>query len=475
MEPKPYLVAGHWKTGSQTLEVRSPFSGEVLASVGEPTGEDVETAVQSARDFFSRNPRLSAWERSDALTHIAERLNERRDELTTLVAMESGKPIKWAKSELVHAVLTARETAEEARRLGGELMRLDTDSSMGSRLGIVRRFPVGPVLAITPFNFPVALVIHKLAPALAVGAPMVVKPSPKTPLSALMLGELFVETDLPRELCSILPLTSEGTQRLASDSRFAKVSFTGSTDVGWKLRAAIPKASVTLELGGNAGVIVHRDAKLDRAAMRIAWGGFYNSGQSCIAVQRVLVHQDVASEFTERLISEVRRLNVGDPLDPETDVGPMIDRAALDRVSAWVDEATRGGATILEGAKREDPFYYPTLLANTSLDMNVRCKEIFGPVVTVDTYTDVQDAMNEMNSSNYGLQAGVFSSDIDLIFEAHQQLQVGGVIANDVPAFRAYQMPYGGSKDSGVGREGPRYAMEELTESRSLVISHIAL
>jgi acyl-CoA reductase-like NAD-dependent aldehyde dehydrogenase len=314
-----------------------------------------------------------------------------------------------------------------------------------------------------------------MAPALAVGAPIVIKPATKTPLGALLLAELFAETDLPPEMLSVLPIGGSEAGELAKDERFSKISFTGSSQVGWDLKKADPKKAVTLELGGNAGVIVHSDADLQYAAQRIAFGGFYQAGQSCIAVQRVLVHESVMDDFTERLVSEVAKLKTGDPMDPATDVGPVIDHDALERISQWVDEAVQAGAEVVAGAKREDPFYLPTVLSRTNMDMKVRNEEIFGPVVTLDTYSDFDAALEEVNNSKYGLQAGVFTKDVDRIFLAHRELEVGGVIQNDVSSFRADQMPYGGTKDSGSGREGVRWAMDEMTEPRILVLSGIPL
>ena len=354
-------------------------------------------------------------------------------------------------------------------------MRLDTEGSLGPRAALVRRFPMGPVLAIAPFNFPVNLVAHKMAPALAVGAPIVVKPATKTPLGALRLGELFLETELPRAMLSVLPISGSKAGELAKDDRFKKISFTGSSQVGWDLKAADPRKHVTLELGGNAGVIVHSDGDLDQAADRVAFGGYYQAGQSCISVQRVFVHADVAEAFEEKLVDAVSALKTGDPMDPETDVGPLIDRDALDKVASIVDEAVQNGAEILVGGKREDPFYAPTILRRTSGDMKVRQEEIFGPVTTLETYNEFDEAIALANETRYGLQAGVFTRDIDRIFTAHRDLEVGGVIVNDVSAFRADQMPYGGTKDSGVGREGLRWAMAEMTEEKVLVLSRVPL
>ena len=474
-ETKKYLVAGEWRAGNDSFDVTSPYDGASVARVARPSADDVETAVASAHEAFKECRLLPIHVRAEALAHISKRLDERADEVAEMIAREGGKPLKWAKVEASRAVSTFRWAAEECRRIGGEVMRLDSDASAGSRVALIRRFPLGPVLAIAPFNFPVNLVAHKMAPALAVGAPIVVKPATKTPLGALLLGELFMETDLPPAMCSVLPIGGSEAGDLAEDERFKKISFTGSSQVGWDLKGADPKKAVTLELGGNAGVIVHSDADLDAAAARIAFGGFYQAGQSCISVQRVFAHEDVAESFQERLVAEVEKLKTGDPMDPETDVGPLIDHDALEKVSSLVDEAVQNGAEILIGGKREDPFYAPTVLRKTARDMKVRQQEIFGPVVTLETYGSFDEAIELANETPYGLQAGVFTRDIDRIFQAHRDIEVGGVIVNDVSAFRADQMPYGGTKDSGVGREGLRWAMEEMTEEKILVLSHVPL
>ena len=472
---RPYLVAGEWKTGADSFAVESPYDGDVVATVGRPGDTDVEAAIAAASDVFDDTRKLPIHARAEALMHISRRLAERTDEVAELIAREGGKPLKWAKVEATRAVSTFRWAAEECRRYSGDLMRLDTEASLGSRLGIIRRFPLGPVLAIAPFNFPVNLVAHKMAPALAVGAPIVIKPATKTPLGALLLGELFMETDLPEPMCSVLPVGGSEAGRMAHDERFAKISFTGSSEVGWELRKENPRKAVTLELGGNAGVIVHSDGDLPTAAQRIAFGGYYQAGQSCISVQRVLVHSEVEAEFNKLLVKEVEKLRTGDPMDPNTDVGPLIDHDSLERVSAWVDEAVQSGAEVLTGGKREDPFYKPTVLSRTNPGMKVRCEEIFGPVITVGSYGDFDQAVSEVNNSRYGLQAGVFTSDINRLLIAHRDIKVGGLIANDVSAFRADQMPYGGTKDSGSGREGLRYAMDEMTEPRILVLSNVPL
>jgi aldehyde dehydrogenase (NAD+) len=475
MTTKRFLVAGEWRTGDGTFEVRSPYDGSVVAEVGVPTEADVEEAAATAEATFAESRHLPVHARAEALTHISRRLAERNEEIAQLIAREGGKPLKWATVEATRAVSTFRWAAEVLRAGDDEFLRLDTEASLGSRVGIVRRFPLGPVLGITPFNFPVNLVAHKVAPALAVGAPIVVKPARATPLGALVLGELFAETDLPKGMVQVLPVSSQVADGMARDPRYRKLSFTGSSEVGWYLKGLDPRKRVTLELGGNAGVIVHSDADLDLAAQRVAFGGYYQAGQSCISVQRVLVQSEVYEDFAARLVKQVESLKLGDPLDPTVDVGPLIDAGALERIDAWVKEAVAGGAEVLTGGERKDPFYVPTVLARTTPEMKVRCEEIFGPVTTVSPYQTFEEALAEVNNSRYGLQAGVFTRDIERIFQAHRELEVGGLIVNDVSAFRADQMPYGGSKDSGFGREGLRYAMEEMTEPRIMVLSHVPL
>ncbi|CAN5202174.1 aldehyde dehydrogenase family protein [soil metagenome] len=474
MTTRPFYIAGAWRTGHDVVEVTSPYDGRVVASLGVPTDDDVEEAVARAAETFTESRHLPTHARSEALMHVSRRIGERVDELAELIAREGGKPLKWSRIEVTRAVSTFRWAAEEARRMDGEFLALDTEESLGSRAGIVRRFAFGPVLGISPFNFPVNLVAHKVAPALAVGAPIVVKPAGVTPLGALAIAELFDETDLPKGMLSVLPISSDRAQRLVEDRRFKKLSFTGS-GIGWRLKGLDPRKHATLELGGNAGVIVHSDADLDHAATRVAVGGYYQAGQSCIAVQRVLIQSEIYEDFVARLVKQVESLKVGDPLDPTVDVGPVIDAGALDRIDAWVKEAVAQGAEILTGGRREGPLYFPTLLANTRPEMKVRCEEVFGPVVTVQPYQTFEEALAELNNSEYGLQAGVFTSSIERAMLAHRELEVGGVIVNDVSAFRADQMPYGGSKESGYGREGLRYAMQEMTEPRIMVLSHVPL
>jgi aldehyde dehydrogenase (NAD+) len=475
MAVRPFLVNGEWRTGEGTFEVHSPFDDSVVAEIGVPTAADVEEAVATAAATFEESRKLPVWARSEALDHISKRLGETIEENAKLIAAEGGKPLKWATVEATRASSTFRWASEVIRHGDDELMRLDTEQSLGSRVGILRRFPIGPVLGITPFNFPLNLVAHKVAPSLAVGAPIVVKPASATPIGSLRLAEFFAETDLPKGMFQVLPVSSKVADGMARDERFRKISFTGSSEIGWYLKGLDPKKHVTLELGGNAGVIVHSDADLDLAAQRIAFGGYYQAGQSCISVQRVLVASEVYEDFAARLTKQVEQLKVGDPMDPTVDVGPVIQRTEVDRIREWVDEAVSQGAEILTGGTGDGPFFQPTLISHVTPEMKVCREEVFGPVVTISPYETFDDALAMVNDSKFGLQAGVFTNDINRAFEAHRTIDVGGVIVNDVSAFRADQMPYGGSKDSGFGREGLRFAMEEMTEPRIMVLSHVPL
>src|SRR6266516_3297456 len=351
MTVRPFLVNGEWRTGEGTTTVRSPFDESVVAELGVPTPQDAEEATATAAETFKESRHLPVHARSEALDHISRRLAETVGENAELIAQEGGKLLKWATAEATRAVSTFRWASEVLRHGEDELMRLDTEASLGSRVGLVRRFPVGPVLGITPFNFPLNLVAHKVAPALAVGAPIVVKPASATPLGALRLAEFYAETELPKGMYQVLPVSSKVADGMARDARYRKISFTGSAEIGWYLKGLDPKKRVTLELGGNAGVIVHSDADLDLAAKRIAFGGYYQAGQSCISVQRVLVASEVYEDFAARLVKEVESLKVGDPMDPTVDVGPVIQRSEVERIDSWVKEAVSQGAQILTGGK----------------------------------------------------------------------------------------------------------------------------
>jgi acyl-CoA reductase-like NAD-dependent aldehyde dehydrogenase len=474
----PYWVAGRPGTGSEVLEVRSPHDGAVAGRTTQATADDVEAAAAAAAGAAAACAATPAHVRAAALDLVSRRLAERHEEVAELITAESGKPLKWARLEASRAVSTFRWGAEEARRWSGSLQRLDTDPAATGRMALVRRAPRGPVLGIAPFNFPLNLVAHKVAPAIAVGAPIVLKPAPATPLSALLLGEILAETELPDGAWSVLPVPNEVAAELVRDPRLPVVSFTGSVPVGWSIRDAVPRKHVTLELGGNAAVVVapdQDDAALAHAAARIATFAMYQAGQSCISVQRVFAHRAVAGPLTERVVEAVQKLVTGDPTDAATDVGPLIDEPAARRVESWVEEAVADGARLLTGGTRNGAAYAPTVLADVPATAKVACEEVFGPVVVIDAVDSVDEAFARVNDSRFGLQAGVFTGDLKLAFRAARELEVGGVIIGDVPSFRADQMPYGGLKDSGVGREGVRAAMEDLTEERVLVLTGIDL
>ncbi|WP_439659959.1 aldehyde dehydrogenase family protein [Lentzea sp. HUAS TT2] len=431
------------------------------------TPADVENAVAKAVAVAPELAALPAHRRASALDHVSRRLAERAEEFAQAINDDSGKPLKWARVEVTRAISTFRWASEEARRFSGELQRLDTDPSAEGRLALVRRVPRGPVLGIAPFNFPLNLVAHKVAPAIAVGAPIVLKPAPATPKVAFLLGELLAETDLPDGAFSILHLSNEDTARLVEDPRMPVVSFTGSGPVGWGIKERVPRKHVTLELGGNAAAIVAPDWQdVEFAAQRIATFAMYQAGQSCISVQRVYVHTDVYDAVSEAVVQHVNKLDVAG------DVGPLINDAAADRVEEWVREA---GATVLTGGTREGRTYAPTVLTDVPEDSKVNVEEVFGPVVTLTRVDSVEEAFDLVNASRYGLQAGLFTTDVRLAFRAAQRLQVGGVIVGDVPSYRADQMPYGGVKESGIGREGLRAAMDDLTEQRVLVLTGLEL
>ncbi|MCT2588143.1 aldehyde dehydrogenase family protein [Actinophytocola gossypii] len=474
--PRAAWIAGRAEQSDRTLAVHHPFDGDEIASVCVPSADQVERAVDAAASVAREFRGTPAHVRAAALDHVSRRLAERADEVAETITAENGKPLKWATVEVTRAVATFRFAAEEARRFSGDLQRLDTDPSAEGRLAVTRRVPRGPVLGIAPFNFPLNLVAHKVAPAIAVGAPIVVKPAPRTPLSALLLGELLTETDLPAGAFSVLAVGNEETAALVRDPRLPVVSFTGSGPVGWSLMDSAPRKQVVLELGGNGAAVVCADwPDLDFAAKRIATFGNYQAGQSCIAVQRVLVDRAVADEFVPKLVDAVANLRTGDPHDPEVEVGPLVDEAAAERVESWVAEAVSAGATVLVGGKRDGASVAPTVLADVPREAKAWREEVFGPVLAVSVTDGLDDAFAQVNDSVYGLQAGVFTRDVGVAFRARAELDVGGVIVGDVPSFRADQMPYGGVKGSGFGREGVRSAMNDLTEERVMVLTGLEL
>jgi acyl-CoA reductase-like NAD-dependent aldehyde dehydrogenase len=474
-----FWIAGRRERGARSFEVRSPYDGALVAEVGVPDDDQVERAVAGAGAAAAATAGLPAHVRAQALRHVSARLEERAEEMAELITAESGKPRRWAAVEVARAASTFRWAAEEARRWSGELQRLDTDVAGERRLAVVRRFPRGPVLAIAPFNFPLNLVAHKVAPALAVGATLVIKPAPKTPLSALLLGELLAETDLPAGSWSVLPVLDEAMPALVADPRLPVVSFTGSGPVGWRIKDAVPRKHVTLELGGNGAVLVAPDwsgpEDLRWAAERIATFANYQAGQSCISVQRVFADRTVYDALVGELVQAVARLRTGDPRDPEVEVGPVINLASAERIESWIAAAVEGGATVLAGGERTGTTVSPTVVVDVPPGSLLVEDEVFGPVVTVTPVDGVEDGFARINDSRFGLQAGVLTRDLTTAFAAHRNLDVGGVVVGDVPSYRADQMPYGGVKGSGVGREGLRAAMEDFTVEKVMVLSGIDL
>jgi len=466
-----FYLAGKWLEEGTPVEIRAPYDGTPLATVFQGTAEHVERAIQSAVRAFGSTRRLPAFERQRVLRSIAQYITSRKEEFARTMAQEAGKPLKAARTEVERAVFTFTVAAEETTRIPGEYLSLDWQQFTSGRWGIVRRFPLGPIAGITPFNFPLNLVAHKVAPAIASGCPIILKPAPQTPLTSFLLAEAVEQAGLPDGAFNVLPLSNEEAGLLITDDRIKMISFTGSAPVGWEIKRRAGKKKVVLELGGNAGVVIHSDADLAWAAERCVTGGFSYAGQTCISVQRILVERSAFKKFTDLLLDGVSRLQVGDPMDESTDLGPLIRESDAMRASEWVQEAVQDGATLLTGGKRHGSILEPTVLTGTRPDMKVNCQEIFAPVVTIESYDDFSLALRRINESPYGLQAGVFTRDANRIFQAYDELEVGGVIAGDVPSFRIDHMPYGGVKDSGLGREGLRYAIEEMTEPKLLVMN----
>jgi acyl-CoA reductase-like NAD-dependent aldehyde dehydrogenase len=466
-----FFLDGKWITDGEPFEVLAPYDHSVVGATFRATAAHAEAAVLAAQRAFQITRKMPGYERQGILRKISEAIKTRLEEFARIMALEAGKPIRTARVEVERAIFTFAVAAEEATRIGGEYIPLDWQPSAVGRAGIVRRFSLGPILAITPFNFPLNLVAHKVAPAIAAGCTIVLKPAPQTPLSSLLLAEVIEKAGWPAGALNVLPLAILEAERLVSDDRLKLLSFTGSAPVGWALKQKSGKKKVVLELGGNAGVIVHSDADVEDAARRCVLGGFSYAGQSCISVQRIFVQRSVEEQFLALLAAGVNKLKTGDPLDESSDVGPMISEAAARRAASWVEEAVAGGAKLIAGGKRMGSVLEPTILTRTQSKMKVNCEEVFAPVVVVEPYDDFPEAIRRVNDSPYGLQAGVFTCDSKLLFTAFEELEVGGVIARDVSAWRIDHMPYGGVKDSGMGREGLRYAIEEMTEPRILVLN----
>jgi acyl-CoA reductase-like NAD-dependent aldehyde dehydrogenase len=471
-KPHPIFLAGQWVESDDPLVVTNPADPDNPAgSTFHATPEQYEAAVEAAVAAFETTRHLPAYERGRILREISAGIAARREELGRLIALESGKPIRDALVEADRAVLTFRLGAEEAERMVGETIPLDLMPSSKGRLGITRRFAAGPVAAISPFNFPLNLAAHKIAPAIAAGCPILLKPPSKDPLTMLTVAEIIEAAGVPAGAVSILPMSRELGDRMVSDERFKVLTFTGSPAVGWRMKDRAGKKRVVLELGGNAGVIVDATADLDWAVRRILVGGFGYAGQVCISVQRMFVHRSIWEPFMERFVEGARALRLGDPLDPATDVGPMVDAAAASRTQRWVDEAVELGGKLLLGGRADGTLFPPTILTDVPVTAQVCSNEAFAPLVVAFPFDDFDAAIRAVNDSSFGLQTGVFTNDLAHGWRAFNELEVGGVIVNDIPTYRIDHMPYGGVKDSGLGREGLRWAIEDMTEVRIMVLA----
>ena len=467
------LIGNELTKGTSVIPVVNPFTGEPFAEVCLADSVEIDKAINLAEEAFKKTRVLPSYQRSRICAEVASGIQDRSDEFSKIIAQESGKPLIYARAEVARSVSTFEIASQEALRLDGEMLTLDITESAHGKAGLTRRFPIGPIAGISPFNFPLNLVAHKVAPALACGNPIIIKPASSTPLTALLLGEIVQNTQAIEGSLSVLPCTSKNATPLVEDPRLKMVTFTGSPNVGWDIKKRAGRKKVVLELGGNAGVIVEPDAEIDLAAKKIAFGAFVYSGQVCISVQRVFVHASKYDDFLESLISETQAFRPGDPLDEKVTMGPMIDLENAERIESWVNEAVAEGAKIQTGGKRDKSYYPPTILIKVNPNLPVACSEAFGPILIVNSYTNFNDAIKAVNNTDFGLQAGVFTNNMNKALGAFNQLDVGGVVINDIPTFRVDNMPYGGVKDSGFGREGIKYSLREMTEIKLLVYNHL--
>ncbi len=465
------LIGGEWRGSDDVLEVRFPYDGSVVGAVSMASGTDMDDAMAAAVEGFEQTRVLPSYQRSEILETMGRLLRERFDEVVEAMILEGGKNHKTAVGETARALETLKVSAEEARRIGGEVFSIDWTAAGANRQGFTRRSPIGTVLGITPFNYPVNLACHKIGPAIAAGNSIIIKPAEKTPLSSVILAEIVLESGYPPAAFSMINAWGPDSEMMALDPRVAMISFTGSAAVGWMLKSKAGQKKVTLELGGNAGVIVHNDADLADAAAQAAAGGFANAGQNCISVQRLLIQRDVFEDFADLFVDEVKALKVGDPRDPEVDIGPLITERDAERAEAWVREAQDAGASLLYGGERAGTMFPPMVMTETAPDMRVNCEEVFAPVVTLSSYDNWDEAVATVNDSPYGLQAGVFTNDVKRIMDAWERIDVGGLQVNGVSTFRVDHMPYGGIKASGYGREGIKYAIEDMTDLRLMVVN----
>ena len=466
----PFYLANKPVYANQDLAIANKYTNQVETYVAMANVEHIEQAIAAADSAKHAMQALPAYKRQAALQHCVIRFKERFDELAHALCIEAGKPIKDSRGEVTRLIDTFQIAAEESTRIYGEVMPMDISPRSEDYQGMWKRVPIGPCSFISPFNFPLNLAAHKIAPAIAAGCPFILKPASLTPVSALIVGEILAETDLPDGAFSILPCRREGADLFTTDERLKLLSFTGSPEVGWDLKAKAGKKPVVLELGGNAACIVDHDTDLDDAIQRIIFGAYYQSGQSCISVQRIIVHESIYEDTKARLTTAVNNLIMGDPLEETTFIGPMISEKEAIRLHGWVKEAQEGGATLLTGGQRNGSMLEATLLEHVDPDMSVSTQEAFGPVAILSKFSDFDAALEEVNRSNFGLQTGIFTKDIYKAYKAWDVLDVGGVVIGDVPSWRVDHMPYGGVKDSGLGREGVRFAIEDMTELKLMVL-----
>ncbi len=470
----PIFLNGEFIETENKKPITNPFTKETVGIVHFADYEIMQKAVDYAAEGFNKMKKLSTYQRVEILERIVNGLKKNHEEIARTLAQEAAKPIKYARGETSRCIVTFQTAAEEAKRINGEIIPLDWEQSSKNRTGYIRRFPIGIIAGISPFNFPLNLTAHKIAPAIASGNSIIIKPSSSDPISSLWLAKLAHDAGLPKGALQVLPVSSDKVDPIISDDRVKMITFTGSAEVGWSLKAKSGKKRVALELGGNAGVIIDKDCNMEYAVQRCIMGGFAYAGQVCISVQRIFIHKDIYDEFIEKLVHGVNKdIKVGDPLDEEVMMSAMITPEEAMRVETRVKEAVDDGAVILAGGKREGAIMEPTILGNVHRDMKVCCEEIFGPVVTVDKFETFEEAVKKVNDSRYGLQAGVFTNNLEYALYAHDNIEAGGVMINDVPTFRIDPMPYGGSKDSGFGREGLKYSIDEMTEMKLMVINRI--
>ncbi len=470
-QEQKFLIGKEWRSSDEREPNRNPYTGKIISEVCQAQQQDMDDAIMCAEEAYLDMKKLPSYKRSEILQTIAAKIHRQRKDFAMMMAEESGKPIAQSLMEVDRSVFTFSLAAEESKRIGGETLPLDLSAQAERRWGLTRRYPIGPIAGISPFNFPINLVVHKIAPAIAAGNTMVLKPPPQAPSTALRLAQIILDSGAPPGTFNVIPCRVEVAEQLATDERLKMLSFTGSPKVGWYLKEKAGKKKIILELGGNAAVIVDRTANLDFAVKRIAFGAYAYAGQVCIKVQRMFVHESIYDDFLLRFQDAVKSLKIGDPMEEDTVLSALIDQDAADRVEAWIQEARDAGATILAGGNRKGNIIEPTLISNAHPGMKVYNAEVFGPVATIHRFGEIQEAIDGVNDSIYGLQAGIFSGDFRNIFYAYEQLDVGGLIVNDFPTFRIDHMPYGGIKDSGFGREGVRYAIDEMTELKLLAFN----